>query len=72
MILKSGISFLSSAILVSLSFTNLSGQPFQFMNILLIEDDAVLADGLIHTLANSGYTGFILDETGTPANPELS
>ena len=26
------------------------------MNILLIEDDAVLADGLIHTLANSGYT----------------
>jgi two-component system OmpR family response regulator len=26
------------------------------MNILLIEDDAVLADGLIHTLSNSGYT----------------
>ncbi|MDF1583280.1 MAG: response regulator transcription factor [Methyloprofundus sp.] len=25
------------------------------MNILLIEDDAVLADGLIHTLSNSGY-----------------
>jgi DNA-binding response OmpR family regulator len=42
------------------------------MNILLIEDDGVLADGLIHTLANSGYTGFILDETGTPANPKLS
>ena len=26
------------------------------MNILLIEDDAVLADGLLHTLAKSGYT----------------
>jgi two-component system, OmpR family, response regulator len=26
------------------------------MNLLLIEDDAVLADGLIHTLTNSGYT----------------
>ncbi len=26
------------------------------MNILLIEDDAVLADGLIHTLTRSGYT----------------
>ncbi|MGZ8191682.1 MAG: response regulator [Methylococcaceae bacterium] len=26
------------------------------MNILLIEDDAVLADGLIHTLGNSGYS----------------
>lgn len=26
------------------------------MKILLIEDDAVLADGLIHTLAQSGYT----------------
>ena len=25
------------------------------MNILLIEDDDVLADGLIHTLTNSGY-----------------
>ncbi|MDD5268418.1 MAG: response regulator [Methylococcales bacterium] len=25
------------------------------MNILLIEDDAVLADGLIHTLVNTGY-----------------
>jgi two-component system OmpR family response regulator len=25
------------------------------MNLLLIEDDAVLADGLIHTLTNSGY-----------------
>lgn len=25
------------------------------MNILLIEDDAVLADGLLHTLGNSGY-----------------
>lgn len=25
------------------------------MNILLIEDDAVLADGLLHTLAGSGY-----------------
>ncbi len=25
------------------------------MNILLIEDDAVLADGLVHTLARSGY-----------------
>jgi two-component system OmpR family response regulator len=25
------------------------------MNILLIEDDAVLADGLFHTLVNSGY-----------------
>lgn len=25
------------------------------MNILLIEDDAVLADGLVHTLASSGY-----------------
>ncbi len=25
------------------------------MNILLIEDDEVLADGLIHTLSNSGY-----------------
>lgn len=28
------------------------------MNILLIEDDAVLADGLLHTLGNSGYTLF--------------
>jgi two-component system, OmpR family, response regulator len=26
------------------------------MNILLVEDDAVLADGLFHTLGNSGYT----------------
>ncbi|PPD44343.1 MAG: DNA-binding response regulator [Methylobacter sp.] len=26
------------------------------MNILLIEDDAVLADGLLHTLGSSGYT----------------
>ncbi|MDO9106385.1 MAG: response regulator [Methylovulum sp.] len=26
------------------------------MNILLIEDDAVLADGLLHTLGHSGYT----------------
>jgi DNA-binding response OmpR family regulator len=26
------------------------------MNILLIEDDAVFADGLIHTLINSGYS----------------
>ncbi|MGZ5581141.1 MAG: response regulator, partial [Methylobacter sp.] len=26
------------------------------MNILLIEDDAVLADGLIHTLSGSGYS----------------
>lgn len=26
------------------------------MNILLIEDDAVLADGLIHTLGSSGYS----------------
>jgi len=26
------------------------------MNILLIEDDAVLADGLIHTLGDSGYS----------------
>lgn len=26
------------------------------MNILLVEDDAVLADGLIYTLSNSGYT----------------
>ena len=26
------------------------------MNILLVEDDAVLADGLFHTLSNSGYT----------------
>lgn len=26
------------------------------MNILLIEDDAVLADGLTHTLGNSGYS----------------
>ncbi len=26
------------------------------MNILLIEDDEVLADGLTHTLANNGYT----------------
>jgi len=26
------------------------------MNILLIEDDAVLADGLLHTLSSSGYT----------------
>jgi two-component system OmpR family response regulator len=26
------------------------------MNILLIEDDAVLADGLTHTLSNSGYS----------------
>ena len=26
------------------------------MNILLIEDDAVLADGLIYTLTHGGYT----------------
>ncbi len=26
------------------------------MNILLLEDDAVLADGLIHALTHSGYT----------------
>ena len=26
------------------------------MNLLLIEDDAVLADGLVHTLGNSGFT----------------
>lgn len=30
-------------------------QPFRQMNILLIEDDEVLVDGLTHTLSNTGY-----------------
>ena len=34
------------------AFNNLSSQ----LKILLIEDDTVLADGLVHTLSNSGYT----------------
>ncbi|CAG7857807.1 Transcriptional regulatory protein BasR [biofilm metagenome] len=36
------------------------------MKILLIEDDAVLADGLIHTLAKSGYT-IVSSSTGAYA-----
>ena len=36
------------------------------MKILLVEDDAVLADGLIHTLTKSGYT-VISSVTGTYA-----
>lgn len=41
------------------------------MKILLIEDDAVLADGLIHTLTMSGYT-VISSSTGAYAEHLLS